>query len=91
MPGIEQGDDLRNGLLTLARIWTTLATGEFRSKDEAAAWALARLPETHRPVLAHARRAYLGEETENWDALAPLVRPHVDYVVGRIRALAPAT
>jgi streptomycin 3"-adenylyltransferase len=56
MPGIEQGDETRNGLLTLARIWTTLATGEIRSKDEAASWALARLPEEHRPVLAHARR-----------------------------------
>jgi streptomycin 3"-adenylyltransferase len=89
MPGIEQGDDRRNGLLTLARIWTTLATGEIRSKDEAADWALARLPEQHRPVLAHARAAYLGEEPEDWRALAPQVRPHVDHVVERIRNLAP--
>ena len=29
-------DDTRNVLLTLARIWTTVATGEIRSKDEAA-------------------------------------------------------
>jgi streptomycin 3"-adenylyltransferase len=88
MPGIEEGDDRRNGLLTLARIWTTLATGEIRSKDEAADWALARLPERHRPVLAHARAAYLGEEPENWRALASRVRPHVDHVVDRIRTLA---
>jgi hypothetical protein len=60
MPGIEEGDDTQNGLLTLARIWTTLATGDIRSKDEGANWALARLPEEHRPVLAHARAAYLA-------------------------------
>jgi streptomycin 3"-adenylyltransferase len=87
MPGIEEGDDTRNGLLTLARIWTTLATGEIRAKDEAANWALAHLPEEHRPVLAHARAAYLGEEPEEWRALAPRVRPHVDHVVQRIRTL----
>jgi predicted nucleotidyltransferase len=88
MPGIEQGDDTRNGVLTLARIWTTLASGEIRSKDEAACWALARLPDEHRPVLAHARAAYLGECPEDWRELASRLRPHVDYVVERIRALA---
>lgn len=87
MPGIENGDDTRNGLLTLARIWTTLATGDIRSKDEPATWALARLPVEHRPVLAHARAAYLGEDPEDWHQLAPRVRPHVDYVVRRIRTL----
>jgi predicted nucleotidyltransferase len=88
MPGIEQGDDTRNGLLTLARIWTTLATGEIRSKDEAAHWALAHLPDEHRPVLAHARAAYLGECLEDWRELASRLRPHVDFVVERIRTLA---
>ncbi len=88
MPGIEEGDDRRNGLLTLARIWGTLANGEILSKDEAANWALARLPEEHRPVLAHARAAYLGDEPEAWPDLDPHVRPHVDHVVKQIQALA---
>ncbi|HEX7072971.1 MAG TPA: aminoglycoside adenylyltransferase family protein [Hyphomicrobiaceae bacterium] len=88
MPGIEEGDDVRNGLLTLARIWTTLATGEIRPKDEAASWALTRLPEEHRAVLAHARATYRGETPENWSALGPRLRPHVDYVVARIDELA---
>jgi streptomycin 3"-adenylyltransferase len=86
MPGIEEGDDRRNGLLTLARIWTTLATGEIRSKDAAASWVLARIPEEHRPVPAHARAAYLGEATEDWRGLLARVRPHVDCVVERIRS-----
>ncbi|MEU0585370.1 aminoglycoside adenylyltransferase family protein [Streptomyces sp. NPDC006132] len=61
--------DTRNVLLTLARVWSTLATGGIRSKDAAAAWAIERLPAAHRPVLAHARAVYLGEEREGWDDL----------------------
>ncbi|WP_211102429.1 aminoglycoside adenylyltransferase family protein [Azospirillum brasilense] len=87
IPGIEEGDDRRNGLLTLARIWTTLTTGEILPKDQAADWALARLPEEHRRVLAHARAAYLGEEREDWSGLVPRVRPHVDHVIAHIRTL----
>ncbi|TWA69359.1 streptomycin 3'-adenylyltransferase [Azospirillum baldaniorum] len=91
IPGIEEGDDRRNGLLTLARIWTTLTTGEILPKDQAADWALARLPEEHRRVLAHARAAYLGEEREDWSDLAPGVRPHVDHVIARIQTLTAET
>ncbi|CCC97262.1 streptomycin 3'-adenylyltransferase [Azospirillum brasilense] len=91
IPGIEEGDDRRNGLLTLARIWTTLTTGEILPKDQAADWALARLPEEHRRVLAHARAAYLGEEGEDWSDLAPGVRPHVDHVIARIQTLTAET
>jgi streptomycin 3"-adenylyltransferase len=83
--------DTRNMILTLARIWSTLATGDIRSKDDAAAWALARLPEEHRAVLARARAVYLGEEDERWDDLAPRVRPHADYVVAEIERLVPAS
>ena len=80
--------DTRNAVLTLARIWTTLATGAIRSKDAAADWALSRLPAEHRPVLARARAVYLGDEEERWDDLLPHVRPHADHVVGVIQRLA---
>jgi streptomycin 3"-adenylyltransferase len=80
--------DTRNVVLTLARIWTTLATGAIRSKDAAAAWALPHLPAEHRPVLARARAIYLGDEEEHWDDLRPHVRPHVAHVVGVIERLA---
>jgi predicted nucleotidyltransferase len=88
MPGIETGDDTRNCVLTFARIWTTLATGEIRPKDAAADCTLSRLPEEHRPVLAHARAIYRGEAEERWDGLLDRVRPHVDYVVEQITSLA---
>ncbi|MGW8375063.1 aminoglycoside adenylyltransferase family protein [Streptomyces sp. ODS28] len=79
--------DTRNVLLTLARVWTTLATGEIRAKDAAAEWALAQLPAEHRPVLEHARDLYLNchYADEEWsDELRSQVRPHVDHVLARI-------
>jgi Domain of unknown function (DUF4111) len=79
--------DTRNVILTLARIWNTVATGDIRSKDAAADWVLARLPQEHRPVLARARALYLGDVEEGWDDLEPRVQPHVDYAVGEIERL----
>ena len=58
--------DERNVLLTLARMWRTLVTGEFVSKDVAADWAVARLPAEEAAVLADAREAYLGTREEDW-------------------------
>jgi predicted nucleotidyltransferase len=82
--------DTRNVVLTLARIWMTAATGAIRSKDVAADWALTRLPEEHRAVLARARAIYVGEEEEErWADLQPRLRPHVDFVLQEIeRAVA---
>jgi streptomycin 3"-adenylyltransferase len=82
--------DTANVVLTLARIWTTVATAHLRAKDAAADWALERLPAEHRPVLERARAIYLGdiEDEENAD-LWPAVRPHVEHVVREIeRAVA---
>jgi streptomycin 3"-adenylyltransferase len=83
--------DTRNVLLTLARSWTSLATGVIRSKDAAADWALPRLPAEHRAVLAHARAVYLGDEDEDEDededwngGLLPWVRPCAAFLVGAI-------
>jgi predicted nucleotidyltransferase len=78
------GWDTRNVILTLARIWSTVATGTVRSKDTAAGWAVVRLPQEHRAVLARARSIYLGHEEEHWDDLQSQVRPCADYVVGEI-------
>jgi streptomycin 3"-adenylyltransferase len=83
--------DTRNVILTLARIWDTLATGGIRSKDAAASWALTHLPPEHRPVLARARAVYLGDREEHWDDLLPRVRLYADHVVAVIEQLgAPA-
>jgi predicted nucleotidyltransferase len=76
--------DTRNVILTLARMWVTAATGEIRSKDAAAGWALERLPAEHRPVLAKARAMYLGEAEEKWGDMATGVRPMAEILVAEI-------
>ena len=79
--------DTRNVLLTLARIWSTLATGTVCSKDAAADWALRRLPDEHRAVLERARAAYLGGAEDRWDDLRPRVRLHAEHIVREIGRL----
>jgi streptomycin 3"-adenylyltransferase len=77
--------DERNVVLTFARIWATMATYRFMSKDGAADWAIPRLPEEHRAVLVHARSLYVtGIAAEEWGDLMPRVGPFVKYVVGEI-------
>lgn len=79
--------DTRNVLLTFARIWFTLATGIINSKDQAADWALARLPEAHRGVLNRARELYLEGADDDWAPTMAAVVAHADVVVGEIERL----
>jgi predicted nucleotidyltransferase len=58
-----EGDE-RNILLTLARMWYTLATGEIVRKDVAATWVLERVD---LPALAQARDLYLAGDWGEWD------------------------
>jgi predicted nucleotidyltransferase len=78
------GSDTRNVILTLARIWSTVATDVIRSKDDAADWALARAPQEHRAVLARARAMYRGEAEGSWDDVRPQVRACAAYLVSEI-------
>lgn len=63
-----KGDE-RNVILTLARMWLTVAVGEISSKDTAAEWAVPRLPKEHATLLDLARKAYLGEHVDQWEGL----------------------
>lgn len=56
--------DARNVLLTLARMWGTLVTGEFVAKDAAADWAGPQLSDRGAATLSRARDAYLGQEED---------------------------
>lgn len=59
-----EGDE-RNVLLTLARMWRTLATNQFVSKDEAADWVGPNLSDQAACILSTARDAYLGERKDD--------------------------
>jgi streptomycin 3"-adenylyltransferase len=76
--------DTRNVILTLARIWSAASNQKVSSKDGAATWALARLPESHQAVLPRARAIYRGEEEDRWDDVRDEVRAYADHVVGEI-------
>jgi streptomycin 3"-adenylyltransferase len=76
--------DTANVLLTLARVWHTLETGEFTSKDAAADWAITRLDSTGSRALVLARDTYLGAAMDSsWDVDA--VRELADRVVAKIQ------
>ncbi|GAT79464.1 hypothetical protein STXM2123_165 [Streptomyces sp. F-3] len=92
LPGLleDLDGDTRNVVLTLARVWTTLATGGIRPKDAAADWALPRLPPHRRPVLEHARQLYLTcrYSEEHWSRdLRAQVHPYVETVLTEIDRL----
>lgn len=76
LPGLLEGlhGDERNVLLTLARMWHTASTGAFVTKDAAAEWAAPRLSGSDAGTLDHARRAYLGEVTDDWSRQGDTVR-----------------
>jgi predicted nucleotidyltransferase len=77
--------DTRNVLLTLARVWYTVETGEIASKDEAASWAAARLPAEDRQVLELAGAAYRGEAEDDWDARLGQAAATATAMAARIR------
>jgi streptomycin 3"-adenylyltransferase len=70
--------DTRNVLLTLARVWLTLETGRIAPKDEAADWALARLPPGRGAALRQARAAYVGAATDAWGDAASMAAARAD-------------
>jgi predicted nucleotidyltransferase len=78
--------DTRNVLLTLARIWATLATAQISSKDQAAAWALERLPDDLAGPLNLAREMYLeGWAREGWGDELTAARATASHLVAEIR------
>lgn len=85
--------DTANVLLTIARIWHTLATHDFASKDDAANWALAQIGEPV-PALELARQEYLGtvprgqREGDLWVDLQAEAKAAARLLIGRIEGWA---
>ncbi|HYI31023.1 MAG TPA: aminoglycoside adenylyltransferase family protein [Bradyrhizobium sp.] len=75
-----EGDE-RNVLLTLARMWLTLTTGQIVPKDVAAEWAISRLPAESSATIALARAAYLGLATnDDWTNQGARTRQTVSQI-----------
>ena len=81
-----RGDE-RNALLTLARMWVTLASGDIVPKDAAAERVIGELPDRLRPVLQLAAAEYRGERQVDWEAQADGVQAFVAYAAAGITAL----
>jgi len=87
--------DTRNVLLTLARIVTTLETGQILPKDEAVELAVHRLPPGQmREALLIARQMYLEGVDDDaagapWEAARPAAREAAMALVGEIAGFEP--
>ncbi|MBD1380455.1 aminoglycoside nucleotidyltransferase ANT(9) [Metabacillus arenae] len=80
-----KGDE-RNVILTLARMWQTVADGEISPKDVAAEWAIPRLPKEHANLLDLARKAYRGEYIDKWEGLDSEVITLVNHMRNSIES-----
>lgn len=81
--------DTTNVLLTLARIWMTLETSGFSSKDAAADWAVSRMPPERRSSLEHARDVHRGDAPEQWHGRGARVTEDTGHLVRQIESLVP--
>jgi len=83
----ELESDTRNVLLTLARIWSTLETGEIRSKPDAANWVIMNLSPIYHPVMNRAKAICIGQEKEYWDDIEELLSPCSNFIVAKVNEL----
>lgn len=81
---LDLNSDIRNVLLTLARIWGTVATDMIYSKPVAADWVINRLPEQYRSVMKRAMLICKGEEKEHWDDIQELIKPCANFMLNEI-------
>jgi predicted nucleotidyltransferase len=80
-----RGDE-KNALLTLARMWVTLQTGDMVAKDVAVARVRGQVPAIHHPVLQHAVAVYRGEGADDWSQWQDRVGTCVHYMASAITA-----
>ncbi|MED3572734.1 aminoglycoside nucleotidyltransferase ANT(9) [Cytobacillus praedii] len=91
LPGLiesTKGDE-RNVILTLARMWLTVAVGDISPKDVAAEWAIPLLPAEHAALLDLARKAYRGEYADKWEGKESEVIALVNHMKNSIESYLP--
>lgn len=80
-------EDERNVLLTLARMWRTLTTGDIVPKDVAAEWAIPRLPAEAAELVGYARQAYLGAVDDDWHTRRHALARVANHLRNRVEAM----
>lgn len=88
LPGLMESTkgDEQNVILTLARMWLTVAVGEISPKDVAAEWAIPLLPIKHAALLDAAKKAYRGEYTDKWEGKESEVIAIVNHMKNAIES-----
>ncbi|MBN6151511.1 DUF4111 domain-containing protein [Xanthomonas sp. AmX2] len=76
----------KHALLTLARMWITLCSGDIVPKDVAASRVGAQLPPEHRPALERARQVHLGAAGDDWRDWQPQVGRCIGYMSDTMQA-----
>lgn len=76
--------DIRNVLLTYARIWSTIETNQIRSKVAAADWVINRLPQEYQTVMQRAKSICMGIENEHWNDIKEFIKPCADFMANKI-------
>lgn len=84
--GYLEGDE-RNVILTLARMWFTMSTGHFASKDIAADWAARQVEPGIASTLLRARDGYVGSIADEWHSGRLETRRAAEYLGNRVRAV----
>lgn len=76
--------DTRNVLLTFARMWAMLLTEKIHSKEQAATWAVKKLPDIHKRMVEKALAIYLDDEKEDWSDQMPSALACAAYLKDKV-------
>jgi aminoglycoside 9-adenylyltransferase len=89
LPGLldDVNGDVRNVLLTLARMIVTLESDEIVPKDQAVRRISDRVALEDTRLLDLARRGYLGETVDDWTLLSAQARTTAEHLAARVREL----
>jgi streptomycin 3"-adenylyltransferase len=92
LPGLldDLNGDVRNVLLTLARMIVTLESDEIVPKDQAVRRISGRVAPEDARVLDLARRGYLGDTVDDWTLLSAQARATAGHLAARVRELSTA-
>lgn len=79
--------DERNIILTIARIWYSVSTGNIASKEDAANWLLNKIPDVYQSLIVEAKYSYLGEQESVFMPDAQLTGQFINFATKAIASI----